>query len=331
MCTSIAYRQKDLYFGRTLDVEFSFNEKVVITPRNYLFSLRNGTEYHNKYALIGIAAVFNDCPLYYEAANEEGLAMAGLNFPGNAVYNDPLNMKPDEKDYKDDIALFELIPCLLGQSKTVSDVRVLLERLNLTNIPFAEKFPSSPLHFMISDKKESIVVEPTEHGLDIFDNPFDVMTNNPPFQYHIYNMQRYMNVSPKNSENNFSNKYDLKPYAVGMGAEGLPGDTSSVSRFVRAAFNLTNSHNEDNEIDNISQFFHILDSVSMVKGSTFTDDGKDDITLYSCCFSTASKALYYKTYGKNQITAVKLNKENSSAKELSIFTLQTAQQINYEN
>ena len=171
MCTSIAYRQKSLYFGRTLDVEFSFNEKVVVTPRNFLFSLRNGKEYRNRFALIGIAAVFNDYPLYYEAANEKGLAMAGLNFPGNAVYNEP-------QGNENDIAVFEFIPWILGQSESVEEVKALLKNLNLTNLPFAEGFPTSPLHFMISDKNKSIVVEPTENGLEVFDNPFDVMTNN---------------------------------------------------------------------------------------------------------------------------------------------------------
>lgn len=324
MCTAIAYRKKDHYFGRTLDVEFTFNEKAVITPRNYLFKLKNGKEYRNKFALIGIATVFEEYPMYYEAANEKGLAMAGLNFPGNAFYNSP-------KEGMENIAVFELIPWILGQAENLEQARELLERLNLTNLTFNKNFPSSPLHFMLSDRKGSIVAEPRENGIEIFENPYDVMTNNPPFQYHIWNMQRYLNLSPQNRENRFSKQYDLKPYAVGMGAEGLPGDTSSTSRFIRAAFNLTNSYSEDTEEANVSQFFHILDSVSMVKGATLTDAGKNDITLYSCCINADKGILYYKTYDNNQITAVRMHNADLDCGKLTVYALRNRQNIFYEN
>lgn len=324
MCTSIAYRKKDLYFGRTLDVEFTFNERVVITPRNYLFKLRNGQDYRNSFALIGMAAVVQDYPLYYEAANEKGLAMAGLNFPQNACYRDP-------KENMDNIAVFEIIPWILGQAESLDDVRKLLKKLNLTNLPFAENFPTSPLHFMISDHTGSIVVEPRENGLQIYDDPYDVMTNNPPFDYHIHNMQRYRTLSPGNGDNRFSSQYSLSPYAVGMGAEGLPGDASSTSRFVRAAFNLTNSYSDGSEMDHVTQFFHVLDSVAMVKGATLTDSGKYDITLYSCCINTDKGIYYYTTYNNHQITAVNLHHTDLNSDSLTVYPLNNSQQIEYSN
>ena len=324
MCTSITYRKHDLYFGRNLDVDFTFNEKVCITPRQYLFQLKNGANYRTSYALIGMAAVVQDYPLYYEAANEKGLSMAGLNFPGNAVYQET---KPD----KENIAVFELIPWILGQAANLTEAKKLFSNLNLTNVNFSEGFPTSPLHFMLSDKTGSIVVEPRESGLEIFDDPYEVMANNPPFEYHMWNIQRYRNLDPKNGENHFSKQYELKPFAVGMGADGLPGDTSSTSRFVRAAFNLTNSYSEDTEDANVGQFFHILDSVAMVKGPTITDSGKYDITLYSCCINADQGIYYYKTYDNNQITAIKMKPENMTGKKLTIYPLRNSQQIYFEN
>lgn len=324
MCTAIAYRKTDLYFGRTLDVAFSFNEHVVITPRNYLFKFRHAASYSAHFALIGMAAVVQDYPLYYEAVNEKGLAMARLNFPQNACYRAP-------EAGKDNIAVFELIPWLLGQAATLADARKLLARLNLTDIPFSQDFPTAPLHFMISDHTGSIVVEPRAQGLEIFDNPYDVMTNNPPFEYHVWNMQRYMQLSPSNGVNRFSAQYELAPYAVGMGAEGLPGDASSTSRFIRAAFNLTNSYSADNESDNVTQFFHILDSVAMVKGATLTDDGKYDFTLYSCCINADKGIFYYTTYNNRQITAISLHGADLSADTLAVYPLNDAQRISYGN
>ncbi len=324
MCTSLSYRKSDHYFGRNLDLEYSYNEKIVITPRNHLFPLRNGKDFYTKYALIGTAAVLNDYPLYYEASNEKGLVMAGLNFPGNARYL-------DSKEDTDNITPFEFIPWLLGQASTLSEAKKLLQNLTLTNIPFAKEMPLSPLHFMISDKENSIVVEPMEDGLHIYDNPYNVMTNNPPFEYHMWNMNNYMNLTPEIGKNNFSPEYELKTYCVGMGAIGLPGDTSSASRFVRAAFNLTNAPLEDNEDANVTQVFHILDSVSMLKGSTLTEDKKNDITLYSCCINADKGIFYYKTYDNNQINAICLNRVNLDGDHLYIYALNKKQHVNYQN
>ena len=86
MCTAAVYKTKDFYFGRNLDYDFPYGEEVTITPRNYPFSFRFLGERKQHYAMIGMAHVADDYPLYYDAINEKGLGMAGLNFVGNAVY-----------------------------------------------------------------------------------------------------------------------------------------------------------------------------------------------------------------------------------------------------
>ena len=86
MCTAATYQTKDFYFGRTLDYEFSYGEEIVITPRNYEFNFRHMGQAEEHYAIIGMAHVAGDYPLYYDAINEKGIGMAGLNFVGNAVY-----------------------------------------------------------------------------------------------------------------------------------------------------------------------------------------------------------------------------------------------------
>jgi len=116
-----------------------------------------------------------------------------------------------------------------------------------------------------------------------------------------------------------------------MGSFGLPGDTSSSSRFIRAAFNKLNSVCDEDEESSVSQFFHILDSVSMIRGSTITKNNKYDITNYSCCINIDKGIYYYKTYNNNQITAIKLNKCNINSDKLEIFELIENQQINYIN
>lgn len=325
MCTSISYRSQNLYFGRTLDIEASFREQVVITPRNFRIHLENTRDFRTQYALIGIATVIGGCPMYYEAANEMGLAMAGLKFPRSAHYDPP-------KADRDNLAIFELIPWILGQATTVEQAEALLRRVNLVAYQYGGQDLTPPLHFMLSDKRRSIVVEPMADGLHIHDNPFNVMTNDPPFEYHMWNMKNYRHLSPNNGkEASFTKQYPLEDYAVGMGAIGLPGDCSSSSRFVRAAFNLANARVSDDELENVSQFFHVLDSVSMVKGSVLTGDGQDDVTLYSCCINVDKGIFYYKTYNNSQITAVRLHSVDLNGEHLSCYSLQREQNICYQN
>lgn len=324
MCTCIDFKTEDSYFGRTLDLEYRFDEKIVITPRNYLFNLRKEGSFKTKYAMIGIATVDHNYPLYAEAANEKGLAIAGLNFPNNAYYG-------KEQIGKINIAPFELIPWVLGNFESIQELKSIIYNINLINISFLESIPLTPLHWMISDGKECIVLEQMKDGMKIYSNPIGVLTNNPPFSYQLMNINNYISITPNVPQNQFSSQIQLTTYGQGMGAIGLPGDNSPTSRFVRAAFNKLNSVCEQDEKSSVSQFFHILDSVSMVKGSVITKDKECDITAYSCCINTTKGIYYYKTYNNNQITAIKMNDMNMNSNGLEIHDLIEKQQIKYIN
>ena len=129
MCTAATYKTKDFYFGRTLDYEFSYGDEITITPRNYSFHFRHSDKVLNShYAIIGMAHVAGDYPLYYDAINEKGLGMAGLNFVGNAVYAEPVSEK-------ENVAQFEFIPWILSQCATLEEARQKLSVMNLTNNP----------------------------------------------------------------------------------------------------------------------------------------------------------------------------------------------------
>ena len=324
MCTCLDFKAKDYYFGRNLDLEYNFNEKVVITPRNYEFNLKNGTSFNTKSAIIGMATVIDEYPLYAEASNEDGLSIAGLNFPGNACYFNP------KEDYIN-IAVFELIPWILGSFKTVDELMPYLNKLNITNITYNESMPTGELHWIISDQNKCIVLEQMNDGLHIYDNKFGVLTNNPPFSYHEMNMVNYINLSPNYPFNRVSDKIELKPYAQGIGAFGLPGDCSPTSRFVKTVFNKYNAEKSDNDLENVGQFFHILDSVSFISGCVITKENKYDKTMYSSCINVTKGIYYYKTYNNNQISAISLNEDNKNSSKLTIIELIKEQNINYIN
>lgn len=324
MCTAVTYRTKDHYFGRTLDYEISYHEQVAVTPENYPFHFRMAGQMRHHFAMIGMAAVVDGYPLYFEATNEKGLSMAGLNFPGNADY------KLCEEG-KDNIAPFEFIPWILGQCRTVSEARNLLEKINLVNIHFSENLPLSPLHWMISDRDFSITVEAVKEGIRVYENPVGVLTNNPPFDYQMMNLNNYMHLSVEEPVKTFSDKLDMQVYSRGMGGLGMPGDLSSVSRFVRAAFTKINSVSGISESESISQFFHILGAVAQQRGCVHMGGGKYEITLYTSCCNTDKGIYYYTTYENSQITGVDMHKENLDGCEVISYPLIKGQQIRMQN
>ena len=315
---------KTMYFGRTLDYEFSYGDEITVTPRNYPFKFKFAEPLKSHYAIIGMAYVADNYPLYYDAANEKGLAAAGLNFVGNAYYG-------NEKSGKCNVAQCEFIPWLLCRCASVDEAKKLLSNVNITNTPFNESLPAAQLHWIIADKSGCIVVESVKDGLKVYENPVGVLTNNPPFDMQLQNLNNYMSLSAADPKNTFAPDINLSTYSRGMGALGLPGDLSSQSRFVRAAFVKANSLSEDGEEKSVSQFFHILNSVSQPRGCCKLESGKYEITLYTSCCNTDKGIYYYTTYDNHQISAVDMHRENLDSSDLIRYSPVKDEQINFQN
>ena len=324
MCTAATYKTRDFYFGRNLDLEYSYTESVTITPRNFPFHFRCTGDMASHYAMIGIAFVESDYPLYYDAINEKGLCMAGLAFWHNAHYF-------PKTEGKDNVASFELIPWILGQCASVAEARPLLEKLNIADIAFTDELPPSALHWILSDKECSVVIESTESGLHIYEDPYGVLTNDPPFEYHCLNLANYLMLSCEPVENHFAPSIDIPCYSKGMGAVGLPGDLSSASRFVKAAFTRLHSVSGDSEAESVSQFFHILGSVAQQRGVVHLEGNKYEITNYSSCCNADKGIYYYITYENCRPTAVDMHRENLNGSELVSYSLRSGFDVYYEN
>lgn len=323
MCTAITYYTKNHYFGRNLDFEHDFGESIVVTPRNYKFTFQCGSTVDPHPSMIGMAVTDNDYPLYFDAVNEDGLCMAGLYFPGNAVY-----LQAMEDMYN--IAPYEFIPWVLCQCRSVQEAKKLLHRTNLVNIPYSEDYPQAPLHWFIADRTSAITVEPGVEGLVLYDNPIGVLTNNPPFPYHMHNLNNYLNVTSDAPTSRFAPDYTLTPYSRGMGGMGLPGDLSSASRFVRAAFTKLNSVSDDCEDESVTQFFHILGSVIQQKGCVKVGNGYEK-TIYSSCCNIDKGIYYYTTYENPQISAVYLKNTDYIGNRITKIPLLTELQVRIQH
>ncbi|MBR4027813.1 MAG: choloylglycine hydrolase family protein [Lachnospiraceae bacterium] len=302
MCTAITYSTKDHYFGRTLDYEISYEESVTITPRKYPFVFRNGKTIAFHYAMIGMAYVKAQYPLYYEATNEKGLSMAGLEFPENAHYQEVLQGK-------DNIAPFEFISWILSQCADMEEAKKMLGNIQLVNVDFSKELPVSPLHWIIADKTACFTIECVKDGLKIYENPVGILTNNPPFDYQMANLRKGIPFTGKN----------------------LPGDLSSESRFLRAAFTKFNSVSGESEMESLTQFFHILGSVEQTRGRGKIVNDKFRHTIYTSCCNMDKGIYYYTSYENNQITGIDMHKENLDGNTLVSYPLLKTQQIRMIN
>ena len=309
MCTAISDSSGRHLFGRSLDLEYSLSEQAVITPRDFKFNFLREPPLTRHLAIIGIAHVFGGIPLYYDAANEAGLAAAGLNFGGSAVYSEPSSSTHN-------IASFELIPWVLGQCKSVGDAAELLKGTSITADSIDASLPATPLHWLIADRTGAIAVEPIADGLKIREDPFGVLTNEPPLDYHLTNVKNYMSLDATPPKNTLCPDVKLKPYSRGMGAIGLPGDFSSSSRFVRVIFAKSHTLPEPEQNAAINRFFRIMDTVSVPRGCVITEEGKAVSTVYVSCADTESATYYFSTYGDRSIRSLRLSDANLDSSEI---------------
>ena len=279
MCTAFSWGE-GRYFGRNLDLEYHYDEAVVTLGRDFPLVFKHLPTDCSHYAMIGIATVREGYPLFYDAMNEHGLSMAGLNFVGNAFYH--------KEGGASRLAPYELIPYLLSRAKTVKEAKKLLDEITLVATPFSDDLPLAELHFLLSDSKESLVIEPRRSGLKCYPSKAELLTNNPPYAFHVFHAEQYRHLSAEEQTGAFSR---------GLAAYGLPGDLSSASRFVRALFVKKHAILSENEDASLRQCFHILSSVKMVEGCIRLPSGMPK-TVYSACLDRKKLCYHVLTYDR---------------------------------
>ena len=311
MCTAINYTRGGHIFGRTLDYEYSYGESVVVVPKEHpLHFIYEGTMGSHP-AIIGMAHVSDGRALFYDAMNESGLCMAALNFPILADYKRPSSDKIN-------LASFEVITYILSHAESVSDALTILNDVNVTSDSAAPNLMPTPLHYILADRLGAVTIEPCEFGLMIYDNPLGVLTNSPSFDYHMLHLTEYMRLSPTPPENKIAPRLPIIPYSRGMGAIGLPGDYSSGSRFIRAAYAKENTEPSGSAV---IDFFHVISTVEVPSGLSTSEDSQPVRTIYTSAIDTERKIYYYKTYSSLGVTAIHMDRCELDGERLQKFPL----------
>ena len=312
MCTGARFSDDkgNMYFGRNLDWSTGYGEKVVITPRGYKYKSAFLGEMANSPALIGMGIIAENTPLYFDCANEHGLAVAGLNFPGYASY------APDVIDGKTNVAAYEFPLWVALNFTTVDEVEKALRNVAIVAKPINDQYPVSQLHWIIGDAKRSIVVEYTSAGMEIFENDVDILTNQPGYGWHKENLRNYMNLYPQMPKEVKWDKAKMTAFGSGSMMRGLPGGFYSTDRFIRVAYLNTHYPVQSDEASNVSRLFHTLTGVAMIDGAAEMADGACEKTIYTGGYSTLTKTYYYNTYEDPAIKSVAMKNYDLDSSEL---------------
>lgn len=312
MCTGVYFKDKNnnVYVGRNLDIPGDYHEHPLIMPRGYKINYRYLSSQFASYAVLGMGVNVNDYPLFFDSMNEKGLSIMGLEFTGKNFYN------TYEKKDAINLASFELSLYLLENCQNINDVKKLVNKINITNVNFNEQFSSQSLHWMISDNESSIVLESTVSGIHLYNNDVGILTNSPEFPWHIENLNNYINLVPQEKNNAIWGKHKLTANFIGSGSLGLPGDSSSAARFVKAAYINTHYPTQKNEHSNVARLLNTLKAVSRPLGTVELNNGEFDRTVYSCCYSSKSKTYYYNFINDYEVKLASLNEINITGKHI---------------
>lgn len=327
MCTALTLESGDGYhfFGRTMDIAYHFNQSPMVVPRS--FPLKNritGEEWHNSYAMLGMGMVMENHPFFAEGMNEEGLAVAGLNFPKLAVY------EKTSRENATNIPPYDLILWLLGHFSTVKQVREAIESLCLVDEPFSPQLPQPTLHWIVYDKEgDCITIEKTAEKFAVYENTVGVLANAPSFDWHLTNLNQYAGLSNAQPQPVKWGNQTLAPQADGLGLRGLPGDSYSPSRFVRSAYMRNHVTDISTKETTLGTFFQCLDNLTMVTGTVLTLEGLMDETIYKSAMNLEEGIYYYKTKNNAQINGVRMS--HVDATEIALFPLRDQQAVAWEN
>lgn len=316
-CTGLKLKAKDgtVVHGRTLEFGIDIPTSVVVVPRGFTFtgttSEGAGLSYKAKYGAVGCVAY--DDPSILDGINEKGLAVGTFYFPGFASYSKITNDNRSKA-----LSPIEFSNWVLTQFATLEEVKAGISAVVIAPTVYKDwgnQVP--PFHYIVYDKAgNSLVIEPTEGKLVVYDNPLGVFTNSPKFDWHMTNLRNFINFRTENVAPLKIDGIELAPFGQGSGMVGLPGDFTPPSRFVRAAIFSTTAIPPANNEDAVFQIFHILNQFDIPVGvARQTIDGivHSDYTLATCVKNPQTLVYYFKTYENQSISAVDLNKFDLNA------------------
>lgn len=308
-CTDFLVQAQDgsIINGRSLEFGLEFQSKIKVFPRNQKMSSqapgqKKGMQWVSKYGFLGVTGLGQNFSL--DGMNEAGLSFGYLWLPGATQYPTvPAQQMKNALDFTD------FGSWVLGNFATVDEVKAALESVYI----WAHTVPPlgvPPVHAAIHDAQgRSLVIEFVGGQMKVYENPIGVLTNSPPFDWQITNLQNYLNLTPENPSPITLKGVPIAPPGQGSGFLGLPGDWSPPSRFIKIATYLRFAKEAANGIEAVNLSEHLLNSVDIALGLV-RDPGKDtgDYTQWIVIKDLTQKVLYFRSYSDLTLKMVDLKK-----------------------
>ncbi|CAM4245964.1 choloylglycine hydrolase family protein [Erysipelothrix inopinata] len=302
MCTNITLKSSDntVLMARTMDFSFALDPEMMVYPRNFKLNFAFNEPLEHHYAFLGLSKNIGVFALA-DGINEHGLTAAALYFEGYATYESTV---VEGKS----IAPNDIVMWMLAKCKTVEDVKEVFQTHHLVELKLEFLGMIPPLHWVFQDiEGNSIIVEPLEDGIKIYENKLGVLTNSPDYGWHKTNVRSYIGLDPAQVEPRTIYGENFKAFGQGSGTFGLPGDLTPPSRFVKALYSKLSTKKAANEAELVVAASHILNNVDIPKGSVVTQRKTIDYTQYTAYMISNTQTYYYRLYDSLNTEVVNLN------------------------
>ncbi len=308
-CTGITLTAADgsQIMARTIEWSGSkLTNQYVVVPQGYSYTSytptgKNGMNFSAKHGFVGVAIMDNN--FVVEGINEQGLSAGLFYFPNYGQYPE-YDAKKNDKT----IADMQLVSWILSQFSTVEELREALPTVKLVSVA-----GSSTVHWRVADTTGAqIVIEYIDGECKVYDNKVGVLTNSPSFDWHVTNLNNYVNLfaggaAPREYDNDFT----LRPFGAGSGLLGLPGDMTPPSRFVRAFFLSSSAPTVDTGFEAVLQAFQLLNGFDIPMGlihNGTNEAGIPSSTQWVAASDIQNRKFYYRTMYNSAIRSIDLAK-----------------------
>lgn len=326
-CTGIILRSLDgvTVPARTMEFSFDIQSNIVVVPAGTrmttlaLNDKEEGFTYTAKYGFVGANCL--DKPIVLDGVNEKGLYFGAFYFARNAVFE-----KLTAENRERAISSEELGSWILSQFATVDEVQAELPKMTIVGTWIEEINSVAPFHYTVTDPTgKSLVIEYTRDGMKVFDNKVNVVTNDPTYDWHQTNLNNYIGLGPVNRDAVTVGNLELRPFGLGSGMVGLPGDLSSPSRFVRAVAFANTSLPAGDVDEAVFNAFHILNAFDIPKGAVREpgDQGLTDYTIWTSVVDTRNAKYYYKTFQSQAVECIDVRRALAGLDEPATIRMET--------
>ncbi len=317
-CTGLRLIAKDgsAVVGRTLEFGFDLESNATVIPAGSELSSSlpdpsKGIHYTSKYGMVGANAFGK--PVIVDGVNEKGLYVGAFYFPGYASYADP-NPADDSRS----LAAEDYATWLLANCSSVADVKTKFDKVILVPNPIQQIGGGSfPGHFVVHDGSgASVVIEPVDKALKIYDNPLGVITNSPSFDWHLTNLRNYINLSATNVPAVDAAGITLAQLGQGSGLRGLPGDYTPPSRFIRAVAFSQFAEKLPTAKETVPEVFHIMNAFDIPLGAVRDVEGKTtsyDYTVWTSVADLKNIRWDFRTHNDQSIRSIDVRKALAAA------------------